>query len=176
MSKPIYAIWVVSWQNQKTDLCALVSEDSAWALSIRPVWSESSQCAQWVDVSSCGQRRLCSAYAQADLSLHWAQMLFCWFGHAAAHMRSTEDSIMFLHADSKDSDQTGRMPRLIWVFTGRRCHFVGFVMLQLRCDQQRCRSKQSYWLPIYEPRHEKTVFGIFDQVRLKPICSATETS
>ena len=24
----------------------------------------------------------------------------------------------FLHADSEDSDQTGRMPRLIWVFTG----------------------------------------------------------
>ena len=25
----------------------------------------------------------------------------------------------FLHSDSKDSDQTGRMPRLIWVFAGR---------------------------------------------------------
>ena len=25
----------------------------------------------------------------------------------------------FLHADSDDSDQTGRMPRLIWVFAGR---------------------------------------------------------
>ena len=25
----------------------------------------------------------------------------------------------FLHVDSEDSDQTGRMPRLIWVFTGR---------------------------------------------------------
>ena len=25
----------------------------------------------------------------------------------------------FLHADSKDSDQTGRMPRLIWIFAGR---------------------------------------------------------
>ena len=25
----------------------------------------------------------------------------------------------FLNADSKDSDQTGRMPRLIWVFAGR---------------------------------------------------------
>ena len=37
----------------------------------------------------------------------------------------------FLHADSKDSDQTGRMPRLIWVFAGRTCHFVGFVMRQL---------------------------------------------
>ena len=34
----------------------------------------------------------------------------------------------FLHVDSKDSDQTGRMPRLIWVFAGRTCHFVGFVM------------------------------------------------
>ena len=34
----------------------------------------------------------------------------------------------FLHADSEDSDQTGQMPRLIWVFAGRTCHFVGFVM------------------------------------------------
>ena len=33
-----------------------------------------------------------------------------------------------LHADSEDSDQTGRMPRLIWVFAGRTCHFVCFVM------------------------------------------------
>ena len=31
---------------------------------------------------------------------------------------------MFLKADSEDSDQTGRMPRLIWVFAGRTCHFV----------------------------------------------------
>ena len=34
----------------------------------------------------------------------------------------------FLHVDSEDSDQTGRMPRLIWVFAGRTGHFVGFVM------------------------------------------------
>ena len=39
----------------------------------------------------------------------------------------------FLHGDSEDSDQTGRMPRLIWVFAGRTCHFVGFVTRQLRC-------------------------------------------
>ena len=32
----------------------------------------------------------------------------------------------FLHADSKDSDQTRRMPRLIWVFLGRTCHFCRF--------------------------------------------------
>ena len=39
----------------------------------------------------------------------------------------------FLHADSKDSDQTGRMPRLIWVFAGSTCYFVSFVMRQLGC-------------------------------------------
>ena len=32
---------------------------------------------------------------------------------------------------SEDSDQTGRMPRLIWVFAGRTCHFVGFVTRRL---------------------------------------------
>ena len=47
-------------------------------LRLRPVWSESSLCAQWV---------------AKDPS--------------------------FLHADSENSDQTGRMPRLIWVFAGR---------------------------------------------------------
>ena len=54
-------------------------------LGIRPVWSESSLCAQWV---------------AKDLSS--------------------------LHADIEDSGQTGRMPRLFWVFDGRTCHFVGF--------------------------------------------------
>ena len=48
------------------------------SLDIRPIWSESSLCTQWV---------------AKDPS--------------------------FLHANSKDSDQTGRTPRLIWVFAGR---------------------------------------------------------
>ena len=47
------------------------------SLGIRPVWSESLLCAQWV---------------AKDPS--------------------------FLHGDSEDSDQTGQMPRLIWVFAG----------------------------------------------------------
>ena len=38
---------------------------------------------------------------------------------------------MFLHVGSKDSDQTGRLPRLIWVFAGCTGHFVAFVMLRL---------------------------------------------
>ena len=60
------------------------------SLGIRPVWSDSSLCAQWV---------------AKDPS--------------------------FLHAVSEDSDQTRRMPRLIWIFAGRTCHFVGFVQRRL---------------------------------------------
>ena len=37
----------------------------------------------------------------------------------------------YLHAESEGSDQTGWMAKLIRVFAGRTCHFVGFVMLQL---------------------------------------------
>ena len=43
----------------------------------------------------------------------------------------------YLHADSEDSDQTGRMSRLIWVFGGRTDHFVGFVMRWLNSYQNR---------------------------------------
>ena len=65
----------ITWQNQQNE-CA--HSKTQISLGIRPVWSESSLCAQWV---------------AKDPS--------------------------FLHADSEDSDQTGRMPRLIWVFAGR---------------------------------------------------------
>ena len=37
-------------------------------------------------------------------------------------------------AHSEDSDQTGRMHRLIWVFAGRTCHYVGFVVWWLICN------------------------------------------
>ena len=43
----------------------------------------------------------------------------------------------FLHVDSEDSDQTGRMPRLICVFAGHTCHFVGFVMRWLIYEDRR---------------------------------------
>ena len=54
------------------------------SLGICPVWSKSSLCAQW-KLSSCGQRRLWSdwADAQADLSLRWAYVILFW--HGAAH-------------------------------------------------------------------------------------------
>ena len=74
--------------HDKTNNMTVRPAKTQISLGIRPVWSESSLCAQLV--------------AQ-DQS--------------------------FLHADSEDSDRTWRM--LIWVFAGRTCHFVGFVMLRL---------------------------------------------
>ena len=35
-------------------------------------------------------------------------------------------------AHSEDSDQTGRVPRLIWDFAGRTCHFVGFATAHIK--------------------------------------------
>ena len=50
----------------------------------------------------------------------WSESLLC--------AQWVADDPSFLHADSEDSDQTGRMPRLIWVFARRTCHFIGFVV------------------------------------------------
>ena len=51
------------------------------------------------NVSSCGQRRLCSnwADAQADLRLCWAHMSFCWYWHAATHMLMQSDYTFVLY-------------------------------------------------------------------------------
>ena len=64
--------------HDKTNKMSVRPVKTQISLGIRPVWSGSSLCAQWV---------------AKDLN--------------------------FLHADSEDTDQTGRMPRLIWVFAGR---------------------------------------------------------
>ena len=66
----IHAIWIIFFIK--------LLRQTQISLGIRPVWSESLLCAQWV----------------------------------------AKDSVL-LQADSEDSDQTGRMRRLIWVFGGR---------------------------------------------------------
>ena len=40
--------------------------------------------------------------------------------------------LKYFHADSKDSAQTRRMPRLIRIFVGRLCYLVGFVLSRLK--------------------------------------------
>ena len=55
-----------------------------------------------------------------DISPVWSEsLLSAWrkLGSLATHW-----------THSQKSDQTRQMPRLIWVFAGHTCHFVGFVM------------------------------------------------
>ena len=70
----------------------------------------------------CAQRRLTSAWASAQSD---QSSLSAWrkLGSLATHW-----------AHSEDSDQTGRMHRLIWVFAWRTCHYVGFVVWWLICN------------------------------------------
>ena len=67
---------------------------------------------KWV----CAQRRLSSVCIRPV----WSQSSLC--------AQSVAKDPRFLHANSEDSDQTGRMPRLIWVFAGRKA-----ILLVLSC-------------------------------------------
>ena len=81
----------------------------------------------------CAQRRLRSAWASAESD----QSSLCapWLAKDP----------MFLHVDSENYEQTGRMPRLIWVFAGRTGHFVGFVMLHLIGSCWLCWLQHFWW-------------------------------
>ena len=67
-------------------------------LCICQVWSVFAVCLKkaWVIIYLLSaQQRLRSAWAvaQADLSLRWAHMPFCWFYHALAHVGSPLDGL-----------------------------------------------------------------------------------
>ena len=49
------------------------------------------------------------------------------------------------HVDREDIDQTGQMPRLIGVFAGRTCHFVGFIMRRLKYLHDPKYSDRQIW-------------------------------
>ena len=71
--------------------------------------------------NECAQRRLRSAWASAQSD------------QSSLHAQCLAKGSSFLHVDSKDSDQTGRMPRLIWVFAGRTltllfCHVMAHIL------------------------------------------------
>ena len=69
------------------------------SLGICPVWSESSLCAQWVAkdpsfLDADSKDWLDWADGQADLSLRWAHMSFCWLCHEAAQILKQKWSAM----------------------------------------------------------------------------------
>ena len=65
----------------------------------------------------------CAPSKDSDQPGHHAQSSLCtqWVAKDSG----------FLSADSKDSDLTGHMPSLIWVFTDRTSLIVGFVVCWL---------------------------------------------
>ena len=76
--------------HDKTNKMTVHPANTQISLGIRPVWSvfsARSMGSSGPKLSSCGQRRLWSDWvdAQADLSLRWVHMPFCWFCHEAAH-------------------------------------------------------------------------------------------
>ena len=88
-----------------------------------PIWAASWQNQQngmWA------QRRLRSAWAFAQSD----QSLCCPHKKAwvLSYPLSAQQRLWSDWADAQAADQTGRMPRLIWVFAGCTDHFVGFVM------------------------------------------------
>ena len=77
--------------TKPTKIICAPSEDSdqpGHQPSLIRVFAMSSMGSWRPSVSSCGQRRLWSDWAdtQADLSLRWAHRPFCWFCHEAAHI------------------------------------------------------------------------------------------
>ena len=95
-----------------------------------------------------------SAKTQISLGIRpvWSEsLLSAWrkLGSLATHC-----------AHSEDSDQTGWMPRLIWVFAERTCHFVADIYLIFRTFTQ----ENVYWRlygniisgKTYKQQYEKT--------------------
>ena len=88
--------WRFQTDGKEHNLSRLMTKPTKWhvrpaktqiSLGIRPVWSATSLCNQWVVkpmLSSYGQLKLWSDWA--DLSLRWAHMPFCWFCHETAHL------------------------------------------------------------------------------------------
>ena len=77
-----------------------------------------------------------AAKTQISLGIHqvWSESLLC------AQWVAKDPS--FLHADSKDSEQTGHPPRLIWVFAGRT-----LILLVLSCrGSYMVKKKKKKWI------------------------------
>ena len=136
------------FRHPKTELSRLMTKPTKWhvrpaktqiSLGIRPVWVplnwkvlvtavgdkfilrwQLSRLMTKPTLWLCAQRRLRSAwaFAQSDQSLRCPH-------EKIARVLSNPLST------SEDSDQSGQMPSLIWVFAGRTCHIVGFVVTRL---------------------------------------------
>ena len=79
----------------------------------------------WTSTRQIQQNDMSTQRRQICLGIRWV-----WSESSRCAQWIAKDRRL-LHADIEDSDQTWRMPRLIWVFAGRTLHFVCFVVLRL---------------------------------------------
>ena len=136
--RTFFVTWSVAGSGDRRDWTFMTDTHVQWLYSpilrfTAHIWS-TIWAASWQNQQNgmCAQRRLRSVWASAQS--HQSSLCAQWVAKDPS----------CLHADSKDSDQTGRMPRLIWVFAGRTCHFVGFVMKRLTLEVQmsQCMRKE----------------------------------
>ena len=115
--------------------CYWFSPEAIFVLKIvSKILCKTSRCCSTVEKSQMShlmtkqtQWHVRPANTQISLGIHtvWSDSLLC------AQWVAKDPS--FLHADSEDSDQTWRMPRLIWVFAGRT-----FILLVLSWGGSYC--------------------------------------
>ena len=111
-------IWATAWQNQQVKKNSVVSRSGSECI-FEPPHDKTNKMACMPCKDSVR-----SVWSESSLCTQWVAR-----------------DPMFLHADSEDSAQTGRMPRLIWGFAGRTCHCVGFVMQWLNKNIQNSHLK-----------------------------------
>ena len=104
------------------------------------------------------------AKKQISLGIHlvWSESSLC------AEWVARDPS--FLLADSEDSDQTGRMPRLIWVFAG--CTVTSLV---LSCRGSIMRTVKLQITPVFAVRMKKLRILCYQESAQRTLVSDTQT-
>ena len=107
-------------RHDKTNKMSVLPAKTRISLGICPVWSEWSAWASAQSDQSDQPGHLPSLIRVISLGICpvWSKSSLC--------TQSVAKDPSFLHADSEYFDQTGRMPRLIWVFAGCTLSFCWF--------------------------------------------------
>ena len=108
--------WAASWQNQQSGCAPSEELDQPGHLRLN--------LSRLVTKPTKWHVRPAKTQISLGISPVWSESSLC------AQWLIKDPS--FPHADSEETDQTGRMPRLIWVFSGRTYHCVGFVTRRLK--------------------------------------------
>ena len=124
--EPVHTtLWCPLWKlaRKARNSVSLIRQQNTWVVVNFHVQNNAASCHSKFEPphDKTNKRTVHPAKTQHSLGIHpvWSEPSLC------AQWVAKDPS--FLHADNADSDQTGRMPRPIWVFAGRTCHFAGLV-------------------------------------------------